>query len=241
MRKKRPIYAETYARRQRALVIAALVVLLAALGGGWYFWQRNPRPSPRRYPVMGVRLDQSSDYLDATQLQSGGAKFVYLKATQGASFSDDHFATNYQRTEGLKVGVYHYFSFDSTPAQQAANFNTTVGDNSGSLPIGIELVYYDQYAKHPPQAQIVQARLRQLITAFNAKYHQGVVLMGTPQALATVKPVAPQSPRWVISPKRPKHGAFWQYATAPLPAGRRQQQFASAVFLGSRQAFARLP
>ncbi|MCI1986471.1 MAG: 1,4-beta-N-acetylmuramidase [Lactobacillus sp.] len=241
MRRKRPIYAETYLNRRRWLLLGLLGgVIVMLLAGGWWWAQRNPRPSAKRYPVMGVRLDQTSDYLDADQLRAGGVSFVYLKATQGASFRDDHFATNYQRATGLTVGVSHYFSFDSTPQQQAANLIATVGANSGTLPIGIEVAYYDQYADSPPPAARVQSALRQLIALVEAHYHQGVVLLGTPQALKTVQNVAPARPRWVISTKRPKQATFWEYATAKLPQGHSQQQFESAVYTGSRQEFATL-
>ncbi len=235
MRGKRPIYADTYARRHRALIVSILVVALVVIAGGAWWWRhKNPRPSTSRYPFMGVRVDQSLGALNASTLQAGGATFVYLKATQGASFVDDNFATNYARAVGLTVGVYHYFSFDSTPQAQATNFIDHVQGDIGTLPVGIYLTAYTT----PPK------RLAQKVKTFVALVQQhyacSVVLMGTPKMLARVQAVAPASPRWVISAKRPSNGQFWEYADAKLPHNAAEQTYPSAVFTGTEAAFKQL-
>ncbi|WP_461213453.1 GH25 family lysozyme [Lacticaseibacillus sp. GG6-2] len=239
MRSKRPIYADTYERRRRwVLTGAVVVVVIALISGGWWWLHRNPRPSAQRYPVMGVRVDQTLGVIDADSLQKGGANFIYLKATQGASFVDDNFASNYSKTAGLKVGVYHYFSFDSTPQAQATNFIDHVQTNIGSLPVGIYLTNYGTYANNPPKdaAQRVQI----FVTLLQRQYGCAVVLMGKPSVLASVKQATPTSPRWVISDKRPKSGQFWEYADAKLPHGSGDQAYPSAVYIGSRADFAKL-
>lgn len=239
MRSKRPIYADTYERRRRWVIAGAVVIaLIALIGAGWWWWHRNPRPSERRYPVMGVRVDQTVGVIDADGLQKGGANFIYLKATQGASFVDDNFATNYSRTAGLTVGVYHYFSFDSSPQAQAANFVRHVQTDIGSLPIGIYLTDYGTYANNPPQD--AAQRVQTFVTLLQQHYGRAVVLMGKPSVLASVKKAAPASPRWVISTKRPQTGQFWEYADAKLPHSAAEQTYLSAVFMGTKAAFAKL-
>lgn len=241
MRAKRPIYADTYERRHRRLLIGLIIVAVIIAGiGGWWWLHRNPRPSARHFPVMGVRVDQADGTLDAEALQAGGAEFVYLKATQGASYVDDQFATNYSRAATMTVGVYHYFSFDSTPAAQAANFIDHVGADTGSLPIGIYLTYYGPYASDPPKAATFRAHLSALVQALHQHYQRPVMLMGSPAVLAAVKNVATGSPRWVISEKQPASGQFWEYATAKLPHGTTDKTYASAVLRGNRKTMTQL-
>lgn len=228
MREKRPIYANTYDRRRTIfIVIAIIAVVIAAAGGTWWWLHKNPRPSAKQYPELGVRMDQSDGVLDEGQLKKGGVSFVYLKATQGASYVDDNFATNQSRAGSLKVGAYHYFSFDSTPEAQAENFIEHVSD-AGTLPIGIYLTYYGNYASDPPKDSVVVAKLTTLINLLQAHYQQGVVLMGSPQALTTVKSVG--GSRYVINEKKPQSGSFWEYAKAKLPAGGSDQTFDCVVY-----------
>ncbi|WP_054663711.1 GH25 family lysozyme [Lacticaseibacillus camelliae] len=142
-RRKRPIYSNTYIKRRRIWMVVGvlLAVTLVALGG-WLWTQR--KTGVAKYPVRGVVLSQSDGSADFQALQSSGVAFVYLKSTQGASFFDDSFATNYQQASGsgLEVGVYHYFSFDSDPGAQADYFAEKVGKNIGTLPIGLRVVFY---------------------------------------------------------------------------------------------------
>ncbi|WP_054715614.1 GH25 family lysozyme [Lacticaseibacillus manihotivorans] len=187
MRAKRPIYADTYDRRRNITIVILVIVVLAAIGVGvWWWGHKNPRPSEAKYPKLGVRMSQADGVLDASELEDGGVSFVYLKATQGASFVDDNFATNESRAGNLKVGAYHYFSFDSTPQAQAENFIKHVSD-AGELPIGIYVTYYGNYASDPPKASVVAAKLTTLINFLQAYYQQGVVLMGSPSTLAKIK------------------------------------------------------
>lgn len=230
MRAKRPIYADTYDRRRKIIiVILAFAVIAAAIGGIWWWLHKNPRPSVAQYPMLGVRMSQADGVLDATELADGGVSFVYLKATQGASFVDDNFATNVSRAGNLKVGAYHYFSFDSTPQAQAENFIDHV-DSAGELPIGIYVTYYGNYASDPPKASTVAEHLTTLINLLQAHYQQGVVLMGSQSTLATLKAVAPSAARYVIGSSRPKTGSYWEYANAKLPNGGTDQTYDCVVY-----------
>ena len=51
-------------------------------------------------------------------------EFVYIKATEGATYLDKKYKRNFieAKREGLKVGSYHYFRTTSTPHEQFINF-----------------------------------------------------------------------------------------------------------------------
>lgn len=226
MRRKRPIYSNTYTKRRRMIIaMIVAVVMLATAVTGWWWLHRNPRPSARRYPELGVRVDQNFGAIDATELAQRKVSFVYIKATQGASFVDDDYTTNYSRAAELKRGVYHYFSFESTPAQQVANFGNHVGQDVGTLPIGIYVTYYED----PPAAQTLAAHLQQFIKLLNARYSNGVVVMATPSVLADLHQYLPTVATYAITNKRPKAAAYWEYATAKLPGGDKSYHCAVAV------------
>ncbi|RXT27900.1 1,4-beta-N-acetylmuramidase [Lacticaseibacillus chiayiensis] len=239
MRSRRVIYADTYRHRWHRWLFIAGCILVSLLLLGWWL-QRNPRPDPATYPILGVRLDQTDGVQDFYRLRSSKVSFVYLKATEGSSYFDDNFNTNFDQAAGsrLSIGVYHVFSFETTPQAQALQFERKVGSNIGDLPIGIFLSYYSE---RKPSAAWLTQHLNAFIMAIQQRYHRSVLLMGSPDILAKVKTVVPQAPRWIVSNKRPaQSGNFWQYTNgARIPNGP-QAAYRAAVFLGKRSSFLRL-
>ncbi|RXT58165.1 GH25 family lysozyme [Lacticaseibacillus chiayiensis] len=239
MRSRRVIYADTYRHRWHRWLFIAGCILVSLLLLGWWL-QRNPRPDPATYPILGVRLDQTDGVQDFYRLRSSKVSFVYLKATEGSSYFDDNFNTNFDQAAGsrLSIGVYHVFSFETTPQAQALQFERKVESNIGDLPIGIFLSYYSE---QKPSAAWLTQHLNAFIMAIQQRYHRSVLLMGSPDILAKVKTVVPQAPRWIVSNKRPaQSGNFWQYTNgARIPNGP-QAAYRAAVFMGKRSSFLRL-
>lgn len=239
MRSRRVIYADTYRHRWHRWLFIAGGILAVLLLLGWWL-HRNPRPDPTTYPILGVRLDQTDGVQDFDRLRASKVSFVYLKATEGSSYFDDDFNTNFNQAAGsrLSIGVYHVFSFETTPQAQALQFERKVGSNVGDLPIGIYLSYYrDQ----KPSAAWLTQHLNEFVTLIQQQYHRPVLLMGSPDILKTVKTVAPQAPRWIDQENRPAgNGNFWQYTDgARIPNGP-QAKYRAAVFMGKRSNFLKL-
>lgn len=233
-RRKRPIYSNTYRKRRRWLLVAAVVALLAAAGlGGWLWSQR--RTGVAKYAVRGVVVSQSDGNADFQALQSEGLRFVYLKGTQGASFFDDTYSTNYEQAtgSGLAVGVYHFFSFDSDPAAQARYFATKVGKNLGTLPIGIQVAFYGQYAAKPPKKAVVAAKVRAFIVELQRYTTHPFILMGSKQVLGDLTEVASSAPRWQIGGHPGKQVQYWQSGTLKA-AG---TDYTAVAYLATTQTF----
>lgn len=234
-RRKRPIYSNTYIKRRRIWTAALLVVVIAAaVLGGWLWTQR--KTGVAKYPVRGVVLSQSDGSADFQALQSSGLAFVYLKSTQGASFFDDSFATNYQQASGsgLKVGVYHYFSFDSAPAAQADYFVSKVGKNLGELPIGLHVAFYGDYATKPPKPAVVREKVQAFIVELRRYTTRPLVLIGSPTVLRDLKGIDSSAKRWVVSAGRPRFdgAAFWQDGKLSAAGS----DYTAVAFLGDRKA-----
>lgn len=242
MRHKQPIYADTFAKHRRwgitGLAVAVVLIIVATVA---YFALRNPRPSVHRYPVLGVQLTQSDGTQNFTSLHKQGVTFAYLKATQGSSYFDDDFNTNYSAgiASSVDVGVYHYFSFDSTPTAQADSFFKHVGSNTGTLPIG---VYVTAYTELPSRERLSQ-NLQQFVNLLTQHYTgRRVVIMGSPTVLKLVQSVAKGAPRMVISTQHGDVGthAFWEYTTgAPLPGGT-GTRYTAIVYNGTRAGYREL-
>ena len=108
-----------------ALFISAAVPVLAAAAALLFFTEKIKlnTPSQEEYPVRGVDVYSYQGEIDWGVL-SEGLDFAYIKATEGSRYTDDRFAYNYEqaRKTGLRVGAYHFFSFESSGASQAENF-----------------------------------------------------------------------------------------------------------------------
>ena len=64
-------------------------------------------------------------------------KFVYIRATEGATIQDSYYKTNVKaaRKAGLMVGSYHVYSSKTTAYQQFANFKSIVEKKKQDLMI----------------------------------------------------------------------------------------------------------
>ena len=93
------------------------------------------------YPVQGIDVSHYQGDIDWEMLENQGIDFAYVKATEGSSFVDERFTENWAGAgaTAMKIGAYHFFSFDSEGETQAQNYIDTVGELSGKL---LPVVYY---------------------------------------------------------------------------------------------------
>ena len=70
-----------------------------------------------------------------------GVEFVWIKATEGATFRDKRFATNHLKAgeAGIMRGAYHFFRFDKDGVTQAINLLEAVGDRNLELGVAIDV------------------------------------------------------------------------------------------------------
>ncbi|UQS81773.1 hypothetical protein MOO45_06110 [Bombilactobacillus folatiphilus] len=216
--------------------ICGLLVILF-VGSRWLrYWQGSGRPSQSDYPILGVSLSQTDGYQDFHLLKKHGVDFVYLKATQGANYFDDDFLDSYWRIQGaqLPVGVYHYFSFDTSAKAQFQNFRASVGQQIGTLPLVIQVPFSKQQLPHKQQVQRSVSQLRGLLV----KYYQRPVLIQTTPQLSYLLKTNPDG-GWLQAHPYPIKGNqvhFWQYTTSGrIPSLASDNRYNLSVFNG-RQA-----
>ena len=89
--------------------------------------QRDVPPRNEQAKYDGIDISSYQGYIDWAKVSSDkDIRFVYIKATEGATYRSTHYAHNITqaRRYGLLVGSYHYLTSTSTVDEQFINFST---------------------------------------------------------------------------------------------------------------------
>lgn len=161
-----------------ALLFIAGVVLFALVWNGVLLL--NGRAA-RDYPVKGVDVSSYQGEIDWRILSSADLSFAFIKATEGSSAVDKCFARNFEEAQktGLAVGAYHFFSYDSSGAAQAENFINTVEPYEGMLPPVVDLEFYGDKEKNPPDKAEVDLQLKTMLETLRELYGLPPILYAT--------------------------------------------------------------
>ena len=85
---------------------------------------------PSSYPLyQGIDISSWQKNVNFYNVKSSGIKIVYIKASEGTKYINPYFESSYQKakTNGLKVGFYHYVTARNTSeAQKQALFFASV-------------------------------------------------------------------------------------------------------------------
>lgn len=129
--------------------------------------------------MRGVDVSHYQGEIDWEMLAGQGISFAFVKATEGSSWRDPLFEANLNGAEsaGLRVGAYHFFSFDSAPETQAENFIAAVPETD--LPPAVDLEFYGSYKNAPPDAEAVQKNLALLLSLLSEHYGQRPIVYTT--------------------------------------------------------------
>lgn len=96
--------------------------------------------------IKGVDVSHFDGTVNWAAARRDGVTFAIIKATEGTTFVDNHFATNWTNTRanGIVHGAYHFFRPKSDPVAQADFFVNVAGSpKSGDLPPVIDLEVTD--------------------------------------------------------------------------------------------------
>src|SRR5579864_1825480 len=97
----------------------------------------------------GLDVSSWQKTIDWPAVANEGIAFAYAQATQGLDTPDESFDVNYPAISaaGILRGAYHFFSFRTDPAQQAAQFLARLAGTlqPGDLPpmLDLEDTYWD--------------------------------------------------------------------------------------------------
>jgi lysozyme len=86
--------------------------------------------------VQGIDVSHFQGVVDWQQVAKAGMSFAFAKATEGITYVDPQFATNWAgiKAAGLVRGAYHFFEANDDATAQAQHFLATVQLVPGDLP-----------------------------------------------------------------------------------------------------------
>ncbi len=236
--------------KKTLLITAALIVVAAIVAVILFFngiFQLN-NPSRQDFPVRGVDVSSYQGDIDWDTLAAQGIQFAFIKATEGSSFVDPQFAANFANAAktDLRIGAYHFFSYDSSGQTQADNFIANVS-KTDSLPPVIDVEFYGDKEANPPAKADVQASLTALLTRLEEHYDVKPILYATQKSYDLyIAGAFADYDVWirnVYSTPALSDGrawTFWQYTDkATLPGTHGEERFIDMnVFAGTAAEFA---
>lgn len=111
---------------KKLLIISiAIIAVLAIAATTYLFCQPSPKLSETtELPELPDGIDVSHHQGQINWSKVPKVQFVYIKATEGATYLDPMYKQNIKgaRKNGQKVGSYHYFRTTSSVNEQFANF-----------------------------------------------------------------------------------------------------------------------
>ncbi len=239
--------------KKTAILAAGFAVLTGiAIAAFLLFWNGIillNNPSESDYPVRGVDVSHYQGDIQWQTLAGQGIDFAFIKATEGSTYVDDRF--EYNLTEALKtdlrVGAYHFFSFDSGGDTQADNFISIVPKVDRMLPPVVDFEFYGDKASNPPDAEAARAQLDILLERLEEHYGKKPIIYCTEDTYTLYlqgyyddydlwyrdviwKPSVPDGRQWT----------FWQYTNRDrLDGYSGEERFIDMnVFFGSEDDFA---
>lgn len=158
-----------------AVVIVAVIVISFAVffvRNLFFYITGNDITDENRYPVKGVDVSSYQLDIDWKGLENEGFKFAFIKATEGSSHVDERFEYNWEEAgkTDMKIGAYHFLSYDTDGKSQANNFIETVNKKWGMLPPIIDVELYGKYIESPPDKNRVIKILDKVIEELEDYY-----------------------------------------------------------------------
>ena len=195
------------------LIMSGVLVYVVYYG---YFHVNGFRAA--KYPVRGVDVSHYQGKIDWNMLAAQDISFAYIKATEGSNYVDEKFADNLRaaRQTGLRVGAYHFFSFDSPGTTQAANFIETVEAFKGMMPPVVDVEFYGNKEINPPDPLEVRPQLQVFLDTVEEAYGKRPVIYATYESWELyIKNQFEDYPLWIRDiwnrPESSLDWTFWQY------------------------------
>ena len=232
------------------LLVLALAFLAVALFHflRWRGYILLPQEAaPRQWEVFGVDVSVYQGEVDWAVLAGQGVDFAFIKATEGSSLQDVRFAENWANAQaaGVRVGAYHFFSYDSPGETQADNFIDAVPVTPGALPPVVDIEFYGDNLEHPPEKEHVHSILDPLLARLEEHYVVKPILYVTYRSYDLyLREGYEDYPLWCSSPMVAPFGrdwSFWQYSHSALLDGYygTERRIDLNVFRGSEEEFRR--
>ncbi|MBO4380506.1 MAG: hypothetical protein J5784_05850 [Muribaculaceae bacterium] len=202
--------------------ILALVLLAAGAAYVYYYFRSGGIPQvsidKEKFPIKGVDVSSHNHDIDFARLVDDGVEFVYIKSTEGGSYKDVNFNRNYRLATkaNLKVGVYHFFRFETDGEMQALNILHSIRGKKLDLPVAIDVEEWTNRSELPT-TQIVE-RLNALIDYLKGHGYEVIIYTNLKGYFRFYRDRLEHCPLWLCSFRNPPiddnrvKPLFWQYS-----------------------------
>lgn len=91
--------------------------------------------------IRGIDVSRHQPSLDWHKVRASGVAFVYMKATEGATYRDPKLEEHYRGARGadLQIGFYHYARPYNDPAAEVGNLLRTTAELRHGLPFALDI------------------------------------------------------------------------------------------------------
>lgn len=240
--------------KKKKLIFVILLLIIAAATPVMLFLRgviHINNPDTKKYPIVGVDVSSYQGIIDWETLASQNIKFAFIKATEGSSHVDAYFGNNWadaSKTD-LRIGAYHFFSFESSGKTQADLFCSTVTAVDNMLPPVIDVEYYGKYKSEKNiNVPDIKAELRVLIAEVEAAYDMKPIIYATKESYDTIiKDDFDDCDLWIRSVYSKVNNdinwTFWQYSDRHILHGYsgKERFIDMNVFCASAEEFASYP
>ena len=236
-------------KKKLTIVIAICIVIVFTFG---YLLYKNiitlSNPKSLGYTIKGVDVSEYQGDIDWQILSNQDIQFAFIKATEGSSYVDPNFLDNFTNAlnTNLRVGAYHFFSFESSGKTQAENFIDTVPIVENSLPNVVDVELYGDFKSNPLDVQSVVKELTTMLQSLEDTYKSKPIIYTTKITYNLyIKDNFPNYSIWLRdvhfshNVKLTPNVDFWQYSSTQILDGYNgdEQYIDMNVFCGSQDDF----
>jgi lysozyme len=149
--------------------------------------------------VQGIDVSHSQGRIVWEDVATAGAKFAFIKATEGVTFKDDRYIPNVSGAQraGLLVGSFHFFIAGSNGAKQAEHFLKTVGNLEGQLPPVLDI---ERQLPHDSNGKLLSASVKAWLDRVEDAWGIKPIIYANPYYCQTLlAPYLAEYPLWLAN------------------------------------------
>lgn len=166
------------------------------------------------YGVAGIDVSAHNGKIDFAKAGAAGVQFVFVKASEGATFRDSLMRRNLAAAQkaGLKVGVYHFFRFDVDGVRQAHNLLGTVAGLPMNLPLVIDV---ESHSNPYVPADKVTRKVHDMADELTSFGYPVIIYSNKKGFESHIRDEFADCGVWICSFSQPtdnKGWTFWQYS-----------------------------
>lgn len=186
--------------------------------------QTDATEHAREYAIHGIDVSKYQGAIDWPAVKAGGARFAWIKATEGGNHVDARFQENWHgaKAAGVPRGAYHFVYWCRPWQEEMAWFEQNVPVDPDALPpvLDVEATPESRTCKRTLTRESVVPEMRAMLQRMQRHYGKKPIIYVTVdfyQAILSDNELS-EYPIWIRSTKHHpsvKYGTrdwtFWQY------------------------------